>query len=164
MAGACRSHDEISLPYPPEMVWRALTELSAYPVWWPMHVEIHVLTHRPELLGSQLEISPRGGVRFVCEIVEIAPASQLQMDYVAGVFTGSGIWRLEETDSGGTRLSYAVDIRFRSRILAIMASLVDVKAIHVRLMRHIFQGLQDHLARQPRRGVALHRAMGLSPG
>lgn len=131
------------------MVWRALTELPAWPVWWPVHVQVSVLGVRPGLLGSQVEIRPRGGVRFVCEITEAAPHQRLRLDYVDGLFAGHGIWTLEQAEEGGTRLTYDVDIRVRNRLLAIVANLIDLKAIHVRLMRHIFQGLLEHLARQP---------------
>ncbi|GAA5163281.1 hypothetical protein GCM10025770_15170 [Viridibacterium curvum] len=131
------------------MVWRALTELPAYPVWWPMHVQIRVLNLLPELLGSQVEFRPRGGLRFVCEIAEAEPHSTLRMNYVCGLFAGRGIWTLEPLEDGATRLAYDVDIHVRGRALAMLASLVDLKAHHVRLMRHIFQGLQEHLARQP---------------
>ncbi|MFT3734436.1 MAG: SRPBCC family protein [Rhodocyclaceae bacterium] len=149
MAGICRSRDEISLPFPPAMVWRALTELPAYPVWWPMHVQIRVLGLLPDLLGSQVEIRPRGGVRFVCEIAEADPHNSLRMNYVDGLFAGRGIWTLEAIGDGSTRLVYDVDIHVRGRMLAMAASFIDLKAIHVRLMRHIFQGLHEHLARQP---------------
>ncbi len=148
MTRRCVAYDQITLPFPPDMVWKALTDFKAYPLWWPSTVTVHVLQATPEVVGSKIELEPRNGKRLSLQVAACVPQLSMHMAYVGGVYLGAGLWQLEAV-AKGTQLSYAVDLEIRSRLVALISYVLDIPAVHSRLMRHIFDGLLQHLERQP---------------
>lgn len=159
----CKARDEVFLPFPPSMVWRVLADLRAWSLWWPSSTDIWTRRLTPHLVGSQLSIAPRNGWRFICEVRDVVRESHMEMEYVAGPFSGKGLWQVAAAP-GGTQLVYTVDLGYRGPFVRFLAFLIDIPALHSRLMRHLFAGLHAHLARQPalEHAIAMQHAFSLA--
>lgn len=137
--------DETDLPFPPSEVWRAITDLEASPNWWRPQVKVVIREALPELVGSTMEVRPFGGMAFVCRVSAVEPMKTMTIQYVDGVYRGNGIWTLTPTESG-TRLSYAIDLEVRSRLLVLLSYLLNFGRIHSRLMKQVFANLERFIA------------------
>lgn len=109
-AAPIQAEDERVLPFAPEQIWPVLADVTSSPRWWPASIRLTVLRASPELIGSELEVSPRGGRPFRCRVEAIEPPRRMQMRYGNGFVTGTGEWRLEAV-AGGTCVVYALGVQ-----------------------------------------------------
>lgn len=137
--------DETTLPFPPAVVWKVLADLESSPSWWEPQVKVRVRQALPEIVGSTLEVRPYGGMSFVCRVTEVVPEATMKMQYFEGVYQGTGHWTLTPTESG-TRLSYAIDLQIMSRLLVVLSYVLDLGAIHSKLMSRVFGNLERAIA------------------
>lgn len=141
-----KADDFRKLPFPPERVWAALTDLENYPKWWPVDLRLRVLRVADGLVGSRFEVRPRGG-SFVCEVEKVDPGRELLIRYAAGVHRGTGLWTLEPAE-GGTLLRYAVDLEPQGWLVRLLSNVLDFGKIHSRAMQRLFDGLEGHVRRK----------------
>lgn len=124
----------------PERIAPVLLDVSKFHSWWPASIQFSVLKQTPEGVGSEIEIKPFGGNNFCCRI-ESADTSRVVMRYFKGIYSGSGLWTLTPSGSG-TDLAYEVDLEITSMTVRMLARMVDVRALHSKLMGEVFDGLQ----------------------
>lgn len=142
--GTIRATDSIHLPESPEVVFRALADFGGYREWWPRTVRFRVIRLTAEVLGSRFAVRPLGGRGFECEVESADPPRGMKLAYT-GIYRGSGCWSLEPSGTG-TTVSYRVDLEITDRLTALIARLIDVPALHSRLMTAVLSGLRRHVA------------------
>jgi ribosome-associated toxin RatA of RatAB toxin-antitoxin module len=137
--------DAIEIPGPLPRVWQVVSDFAAYPRWWPSsaHLTVHRVT--PELVGSTFELKPYGGKAFTVEVVGVKPGAALHMTY-SGIYRGTGEWKVAVSNDGNSHINYRIDLAIADRSTALLSYVLPVSRIHSRLMRHVFEGLQNHLA------------------
>jgi uncharacterized protein YndB with AHSA1/START domain len=136
--------DSVVIAQNPALVWNALIDFDSYAKWWPQSVRIRVLKATPELIGSQFEVRPFGGKGFLCEVESVEPGLELQLQYLEGTYIGTGVWSIEPLEQG-CRVSYAVDLEIVDWFIRALSHVVNITAIHSRLVRRIFAGLGLHV-------------------
>ena len=60
--------DERVLPFEAGQIWSVLADVAESPRWWPASVRLKVLRTSPGLIGSEMEVCPRGGRPFRCRV------------------------------------------------------------------------------------------------
>ena len=133
--------DERVLPFAPEQIWPVLADVTASPRWWPTSIRLTVLNASPGLIGSELEVCPRGGRPFRCRVEAIEPPRRMQMRYGNGFVTGTGEWRLEAV-AGGTRVAYALDVQAHGWLVALLGKLLPLGKIHSKSMQELLAKLE----------------------
>lgn len=141
MPAIIRATDQILVPAPPADVWRVLTDLAHYPDWWPRNIRVRPAANPAGLIGSDLEIQPRGGPAFRCRLEEMVPEAELRFRYHDGPYRGTGTWRLERA-AIGTRVSYQADLESDHWLLRLLGRLTDLGRAHSRLMKPVLGGLR----------------------
>jgi len=132
---------------PPDRILPILLDVSKFHAWWPASIQFSVLKESPGGVGSEVEIKPFGANSFCCRIESMDP-SRIVMRYFKGIYSGEGIWTLT-TVPNGTDVSYAVNLEITSMTVRMLAKMVDVKALHSKLMNDVFDGLQRMLNTPP---------------
>jgi uncharacterized protein YndB with AHSA1/START domain len=135
--------DEVTVPFSPAEVWRALADIAAYPAWWPHSLRLRVLRCEPGLVGSEIELRPFGGRPFRCRIDSVEQPLSIRTQYYDGLVSGRGEWRLEPTASG-TRVRYELDVRADGWLVAALNRMLPLARVHSRQM----QGVLRQLARR----------------
>jgi ribosome-associated toxin RatA of RatAB toxin-antitoxin module len=138
-----QAEDAVVIACSPNRIWRAITDFSLYPEWWPSSVRIVVRRITPELVGSQVEIKPYGGRAFLCEVESIRDGSELQLRY-SGVYRGIGVWTIAEGD-GHSRVIYRVDLEIADLLMKLLSYAVSIPRLHSKLMRQVFNGLEGYV-------------------
>jgi len=133
------------VPSPPSQVWQTMSDFTAYPLWWPSSAHLSVRRVTPDLVGSAFELKPYGGKAFTVEVVGVETGSVLRMAY-GGIYRGSGEWKVAVANSGGSLISYRIDLEIADRSTAVLSYVLPVSRLHSRLMRQVFEGLENHLA------------------
>lgn len=136
--------DEIFIQNTPLQVWKTLLEVSQYPLWWPPNISLRVLVKTDTLVGSVVEIRPRGGKAFRCRFVKVIEPSRIEMEY-EGFVKGMGQWVLMP-ERGGTHITYKMNVEAKGLIVGILARFIDLGAIHSKMMRGVFTGLENVLS------------------
>jgi uncharacterized protein YndB with AHSA1/START domain len=158
MPASIRATDEIQITASPAVVYGVLTDFERYRDWWPPAVQVRTLAVVPEVVGSELELRPRGGPAFRCRVEQAIPDSVLSLRYHQGPYEGLGVWSLEPV-TGGTRVRYTVDLTSEHRMLRFFAKFTDLGRSHSRLMRPVLAGLRRVVA-----GVTGGRPQRPGPG
>jgi len=135
--------NSITLPYPAQKVWKTISDISSYSLWWPSTVKIKVLHSSQSFIGSQVEIRPYGGLPFYCEFFESVENVKLVMKY-SGIYSGLGIWTLTEMNDG-TKVDYEINLEINSLFIRLLAYVVPVEKIHFQLMNEVLSGLGKRL-------------------
>lgn len=162
MAASIRATDEIQITAPPAAVYRVLTDFEQYRKWWPPAVRVRALSVVPEVVGSDLELHPRGGPAFRCRVEQAIPDSLLSLRYHEGPYAGLGVWSLEPV-TGGTRVRYSVDLTSEHRLLRFFAKFTNLGRSHSRLMRPVLAGLRRAVASATGGGAKRRRGEPADP-
>lgn len=131
------------LPFDAGRVWRCLTDVASYPLWWPRSIKVKVINATEQLLGSKIEIRPYGGMPFYCEFVGCASDAKLVMSY-SGLYSGVGVWTLTRTD-GLTKVDYEINLEIKSRFVRLLSYVMPIDKIHSKLMDEVLLGLENRL-------------------
>lgn len=138
--------DEALLPCAVDRVWKTLADIPAYPAWWPRSLRLRVLTSRPGLIGSEVEVRPVGGRSFRCRVESVEENRRLRMTYLGGFIAGWGEWQLEP-EGAGTRVRYTLDVTAEGRLVAWVGRLVSLGKIHSRQMQGVLRQLERSCCR-----------------
>lgn len=141
------ARDQATIPATPDQVWAVLADVRGYPGWWPQDLGLRVLSQEPGLVGSEVEIRPRGGRPFKCRVTAADPPRRMEMEYFGGFVEGRGTWEIAR-DAGGARVTYTLEARARGWLVAMMARFMDLGAVHSRQMSGVFEGLRLKSIRQ----------------
>lgn len=144
---AITARDQATIPATPARVWAVLADVRGYPGWWPQDLGLRVLSFAPDILGSEVEIRPRGGCPFKCRIIAADPPRRMEMRYFGGFVEGTGVWEIAP-DGDGARVTYTLDARAHGWLVAVLARFMDLGKAHSRQMHGVFEGLRLKAIRQ----------------
>ena len=150
MPARIRATDTILIAAAPREVWRVLTDFTRYPAWWPDNVRVRAGDIPPGLVGTELDIRPKGGPGFRCRLEQLREEEELVFRYHAGPYQGTGAWRLTWTGSG-TQVTYLTDLTSEHWLLRFFGRLTDLGRAHSRLMRPVLAGLRRAVTGRPDR-------------
>jgi len=117
------------LEAPPEAVWEALTDVPAWPEWWPHVRGVQTLRHgrrRGEQAGlgalRRIEWRTRLPYGFTLDVlvVEVQHARRL-VGRASGGLEGTGTWELSPDDGAGTRVRYTWALALNTRWMRLAA-------------------------------------------
>lgn len=137
------SVNSITLPFSAEAIWEVLTDISSYSLWWPSTLKTKVLNVTQELIGSQIEVRPYGGLPFICAFAASVDHLELTMQY-SGIYSGTGIWKLSETN-GRTKVDYEINLDINNRFIRLLSYVMPVDKVHYKLMDEVLFGLKNRL-------------------
>ncbi len=143
-----RAVDERIMPFTPAQIWSVLADVTASPRWWPASISVKVIQATPGLIGSEMDICPRGGRPFRCHVEAVEPPRFMAMSYPGNFISGTGEWRLESLNSGGTRATYAIDVVAKGWLAALVGRVVPLARVHSKAMQDILAALEKETARQ----------------
>lgn len=146
-AAPIQAVDERVLPFAREQIWPVLADVTASPRWWPASIRLTVLNASPGLIGSEMEVCPRGGRPFRCRVEAIEPPRRMQMRYGNGFVTGTGEWRLDAAP-GGTRVAYELDVQAHGWLVALLGKLLPLGKIHSKSMQQVLANLEAEVRRK----------------
>jgi ribosome-associated toxin RatA of RatAB toxin-antitoxin module len=149
-----RSTDEITVPQSPADVYAALTDFDDYDAWWPWFVHVHAVEVRDEIIGSDIAVEPLTGFAFRCRVEQCVPNASMRVRYHTGPYAGCGDWTLAAV-SGGTHVSYAVDLTSSHPVIGQVGQFVDLGLAHSLLMRGVLAGLRRVLDDRSRRALGV---------
>jgi len=136
-----QASDEVVVPFSPSEVWRVLTDIAAFPGWWPRRLQLRVLHCEPGLVGSEVEMRPFSGRPFRCRVEALEEPCRIRTRYHGGFITGRGEWRLEPSGSG-TRVRYELDVQAEGRVVAWLGRILPLGRLHSRQMQGVLRQLE----------------------
>jgi len=114
-----RLQGRVHLPAEPDRVWGILTDWEGQAAWMPDVASIRVIG--PERgLGAELAVLTRVfGIPIATDRVRVTgwdPPRSIRVDH-EGLVMGTGEWRLDPAAGGGTRFTWAEELRMPPPIL-----------------------------------------------
>lgn len=140
--------DERVMTYSAEQIWTVLSDVAKSPGWWPRSVRLSVIRVEPGLIGSEMEICPRGGRPFRCRIEAIDVPNRMVMRYPGNFVHGVGEWRVEPQGDGKTRVTYALDVVANGFLAVLIGKILSLSKIHSRAMQDVLCALEGETARR----------------
>ena len=137
------SLNSITLPFSTQQIWKIITDITSYSLWWPKTVKITVLNSTQRVIGSQVEVRPYGGLPFFCEFTECVDNVKLVMKY-SGIYSGLGVWTLTEMN-GRTKVDYEINLEINNLLIRLLSYVVPADKIHYNLMNEVLVGLENRL-------------------
>jgi ribosome-associated toxin RatA of RatAB toxin-antitoxin module len=137
------SINSITIPFSAQQIWTVLTNIPSYPLWWPSTLKIKVLNATQNVIGSQVEIRPYGGMPFYCEFSQSVEPVKLVMKY-SGIYSGLGVWTLSEIN-GQTKVDYEINLVINNLFIRLLSYVIPVEKIHYKLMNEVLLGLESRL-------------------
>jgi len=137
------SINSITIPFSARQIWTILTDIPSYPLWWPSTLKIKVLNTTQNIIGSQVEIRPYGGIPFFCEFSQSVEPVKLVMKY-SGIYSGLGVWTLSEMN-GQTKIDYEIYLEINNLFIRLLSYVVPIEKIHYTLMDKLLFGLESRL-------------------
>lgn len=138
--------DEIIIPHPATKVWPVLVDFAGYPRWWPKSLGIRLLSGSAGLLGTEVELRPRGGRPFRCRVERVDVPKCIQLRYFGGFIDGVGEWQLEPLGQE-TRVVYRLEVEVRGWLVVLLGKVLNLARIHSRFMQSVLHNLDDVLDR-----------------
>lgn len=137
------SLNSITLPFSTQKIWKIITDITSYSLWWPSTVKIKVLNLTQHVMGSQIEVRPYGGLSFLCEFSECVDNVKLVMKY-SGIYSGLGVWTLTEMN-GQTKVDYEINLEINNLFIRLLSHVIPIEKIHYKLMNEVLFGLENRL-------------------
>jgi coenzyme Q-binding protein COQ10 len=144
------SHQEQQLsPYTPEQLFALVADIEQYPQFLPWCRAARVLERREGEFLGELVISFAHFTESYVSRVVLTPPHAIDVVMVRGPFTHlTNAWRFTPLPQGGTRIDFALDFQFRSRLLEKLIGSLFAKA--TARMVHAFSARADALyGKQP---------------
>jgi ketosteroid isomerase-like protein len=149
--------EEITLPFASDEVWSVLTEIGAYPRWWPTRLGVRILNDPPGLLGAEFEVRPWLGRTHCVRIEELEGTHTIRLRFFGGAFEGPGGFHLHR-GRGVTKVRYEIDVFTRGLDIAAISHLLPMEWLHKFRMRTVLWSLKRRLTRWRRAAPAAVRA------
>lgn len=135
------------LPFTLEQIWAVLADPARYPNWYPTSVRIQARHVSASLTGTEFEIQPRGGRSFRCRVEATEAPHAMRMRYPGDFIVGTGEWRLAAV-SGGTRVTYALDVVATGWLAALLGKILALGKIHSKAMQEVLAALEQEVRRR----------------
>lgn len=139
--------DKLAIPFPMDQVWSVLTDIPAYPNWWPKAVGLRVLNAEPDIVGSAFELRPLGGRSFRSRIDSMEAPKSLRMQYFGGFIEGTGEWRLEPLGPN-TQVQYTLDVQAAGRLVAWIGKVIPLGRVHSYQMQQVLRNLEREVLKR----------------
>ena len=139
-----RVSHEVTVPATPDEVWNVLSDVAAYPKWWPALRGVSVLRHQEGLLGSEFEVRPFLGRTFRIRFEELEGRESVRLRFFDGALEGPGGFHLREA-GGGTQVRYEMDVFTRGMRIAALSQILPYEWIHRSRMRSVLRRLKRRL-------------------
>ncbi len=141
-------NDEAFIDADPLTVFHALVnEVRGDTQWWRPHFEAK--PRDPELfgqVGSVVDVQIRWILRprFSAKVREVEAGRLFRVEFFQGAFIGSGNWSFEPAEQG-THVQFRWAVRSNLWRYSLAAPFVDLGAIHSKVVRAGFEGLQEYV-------------------
>lgn len=135
------------LPFTPEQIWAVLADPARYPNWYPASVRVEARHVSANLTSTEFEIQPRGGRPFRCRVEATEAPHAMRMRYPGDFIVGTGEWRLAAV-SGGTRVTYALDVVATGWLAALLGKILPLGKIHSQAMQEVLAALEREVGRR----------------
>ena len=139
-----RTSQELTVPFTPEEVWAVLSDVAAYPDWWPAKLGVEILYHPGELLGAEFEVRPVMGRMFRIRFEELEGMRSMRLRFFGGSLEGPGGFHLHDLD-GATQVRYEMDVFARGLDVAVLSQVLPLEHIHGSRMRSVLNSLAARL-------------------
>lgn len=146
--------EKIRVRFTPAEVWAVLSDVEAYPSWWPETLSVQVEKTATSLQGAEIRLHPRFARPFSLRFEECEEPEAFRLRFCDGVLDGPGYFFLERTDEG-TRVRGEIDITARGFTSALLATFLPVSRIHARHLRKVLRSLNRRLKSLRLGGAAL---------
>lgn len=140
--------DERIMPFSADAIWSVLADVTGSPHWWPTSVQVKVIHSTPVLVGSEMDICPRGGRPFRCRVEAVEAPRRMVMRYPGEFITGTGEWRLDPIGSHSTHVIYMIDVSAQGWLATLLGRVLPLSKIHSRSMQDILTALERETARR----------------
>lgn len=137
------SLNSITVPFSIQQIWKSITDITSYSLWWPSSVKIKVLNSTQDIVGSKVEVRHYGGLPFFCEFSEYFDNDKLVMKY-SGIYSGFGVWTLTEMN-GRTKIDYEINLEINNLFIRLLSYVAPIEKIHYKLMDEVLLGLEKRL-------------------
>ena len=147
-----KAQDEIVIKATVKDVWKVLVDFQHYQDWWPKYVNLKILKLSEAIVGTKFKANPLGGKSFACRVISIIPNQEIKLEYIDGIYRGSGYWNLESKE-GLVNVSYIVDLEIVNKSIALLSKLISISKIQSLIFKNILKGLDKqitikHISRQ----------------
>ena len=136
------------LNYPVSEVYRAVTDFSAYPKWYPKPFKFEVLHLDTHAVGTTVAIENGRLVKWVAKVTGFEPDELLGIDYIDGAWLGKTYWRFSDAD-GRTKLTLEIDLEINKAWLRLLSRFMNFSKLHSKQMRQVFTALEHYLSTYP---------------
>lgn len=137
------SINSIIVPFSTQHIWKIISDITSYSLWWPSSIQIKVLNATKDIIGSQIEVRPYGGLPFFCEFSEHINNDKLIMKY-SGIYSGFGVWTLKEMNDQ-TKIDYEINLEITNLFIRLLSYVIPIEKIHYKLMNEVLFGLEKRL-------------------
>lgn len=131
-------------PYPPEVIYSVLSNISGYAEWWPWGVKVKVLERTPQRIGDKIEVWASGGW-FRCKVNALNPSERVGIEYYAGVVRGDSYWSIIDLKDGRTEVCYTIDLELHGLFPKLLGYIINFSWIHSLQFRRVLRCLEIYL-------------------
>lgn len=112
--------EDVLVPYTPQQMFELVADVARYPEFLPWCSAARVSGHTEQEFIGELAISYKGMNESYTSHVSLAPYSAIDVVMVKGPFEYlTNNWRFSP-EGGGTRIDFALDFKFRSKLMEMM--------------------------------------------
>lgn len=135
------------MPFASDQIWSVLADVKGYASWYPRSLNLKVLSVTAAGVGSEVELSPKGGRPFRCRLDAMEPPRRMRFRYPGDFIVGDGEWRLE-TAGKGTTVTYEINVAAHGLVVLWLGKLLPLGKLHSKLMREVLENLERETARR----------------
>lgn len=140
-----RARDSFEYPYPPEVIFPVLADITGYKKWWPREFRVKILQREKEYKNSKIEVWASGGW-FRCETRRTVFPKRVDISYYQGVVVGDSWWDIEPLANNKTRVSYEIDLEPNGLLMKLVVKVINISALHSFQFKRVLKKLNSYLA------------------
>jgi len=141
-----KSNDGHAFSESKEQIFNVLSDFESYKRWWPRTIIFKMILNSPEIVGSKMKISPYGIFSFSWIIKEIYPNNKIVIKYSDGIYSGKGVWLLQEMGEK-IYVDFSIEIESKNLVIKIIDKIFSIQKTHKRMMKKVFLGLHEYLSK-----------------
>ncbi len=134
--------DQIEIASSQATIWKLLCDFENYSNWWPTNLGIKLIEKKPQLIGTLLEVNPKGGKSFRCTVDTLWEPNKMRLKY-SGFVEGQGEFLLEAREKH-ILVTYSMDIVANGFAAWIFSKLVNFSELHSKMIQGVLKNLEIH--------------------